>query len=580
MDNPSEPSEPTLGSRETSRSKIALEKLKRRSTTIRAIGNLPVSDSVNTSVLGEALHDGSRKFNSLFSRRRSSSTRNRLSMPLAKLLEAGKSNSTGLETEDFSEPIVEEKKRQTVSSAEAKDHLEDSVNEVSSVLRIDLKRLYLQLDNKVKKVAYKGPLTLSGFKMLFVEKFQYNPGPYQFPDLYIKDPIIDVYYELEDLSEVREGTVLQLNGLVSSNDLKKEINSNFSTMVMEIRELRRLISQSNEVCKKQSNRLSVALPTTSRFSELAKHVINKNKGDEPANPSSRPNFDLQPLRNQLNNLRQDLAVARQITTDFQNDSQEALSKILGLIATFNQQINSDNDTMHRLLVSGKDKMENNALELANLLEDVQKNVEEFRQDLIQRRCQPSELRMKHTNKSLEKINQLLLNESEFLSEAKPLWKKTWEVMLQDIVKEQQALKEHEAIIEDMRADYEHLIETFLQLRKFLDLKRKSQIQQPSFDVESVDYESARQALLQEIACVETNSERRLRAFEEAKQSREWELRNQSNPFEEELSDFVGGAKLRKTGGTEELDRKRRQQDEANLRSMLAPRPTPSSKSSR
>ncbi|KAI0223977.1 Bud site selection protein 6 [Massospora cicadina] len=326
-------------------------------------------------------------------------------------------------------------------------------------------------------------------------------------------------------------------------------------MVMEIRELRRLISQSNEVSKKQSNRLSAALPTTSRFSDLAKLVVNKSKGDELANPSLKPKFDLQSLRNQLANLRQDLAIARQISTDFQHDSQEALSNILDLIATFNEQINSDNDAMHRLLVSGKDKMESNALELANLLEEVQKNVEDFSAGP----CSAS---------------------LEFLSEAKPLWKKTWEVMLQDIVKEQQALKEHEAIIEDMRADYEHLVETFLQLRKFLELKRKSQIQQPSFDVESVDVDFARQALLQEIACVETNSERRLRAFEEARQSREWELRNQLNPFEEELSDFVGGAKLRKTGGTEELDRKRRQQDEANLRSMLAPRPKPSSKSSR
>lgn len=63
----------------------------------------------------------------------------------------------------------------------------------------------------MKKVSYNGPLTIAGLKMLFVEKYHYNPGPYQFPDLYIKDPIIDVYYELEDLSEVREGTVLQLN---------------------------------------------------------------------------------------------------------------------------------------------------------------------------------------------------------------------------------------------------------------------------------------------------------------------------------------------------------------------------------
>ncbi|KAJ9065079.1 Bud site selection protein 6 [Entomophthora muscae] len=503
-------------------------------------------------------------------------------MPLGKLLESGKLDHT---TKDINIPVIlldeEEKKSQDKNGDEVlKASGEGTMGDTNTEQHISLNSLYLQLDNKVKKVSYNGPLTIAGLKMLFVEKYQYNPGPYEFPDLYIKDPIIDVYYELEDLAEVREGSVLQLNVTVSSNDLKKNMDSNFSTLVMEIRDLRRLMTQNHEASKKKNNRLSMALPTTSRFSDLAKLSINKNKDNEASTPTSKPKVDLGHLKSQVANLRQDLAIARQLSTDFQKESNDSLSNILDITASFNQQLNSDNDAMHRLLVSGKDRMEANALELANSLEDVQKNIEEFRQDLVQRRCQPSELKMKHTSKALEKINQLLLTESEFLSEVKPSWKKTWEIMLQDIVKEQQTLKEHEAIVEDMRADHEHLNETFMQLKKFTELKRKSQVQQRSFEVEPVDEEFARQALLQEISCVETNSERRLRAFEEARQSREWELRNQVNPFEEELSDFVGSAKLRKTGGTEELERKRRQQDEENLKAMLAPRPRPTSKSAR
>jgi hypothetical protein len=47
--------------------------------------------------------------------------------------------------------------------------------------------------------------------MLFIEKFQYNPGMDDFPNIYIKDPYTGVLYELEDLSEVTNNSVLALN---------------------------------------------------------------------------------------------------------------------------------------------------------------------------------------------------------------------------------------------------------------------------------------------------------------------------------------------------------------------------------
>lgn len=47
--------------------------------------------------------------------------------------------------------------------------------------------------------------------MLFIEKFQYNPGMDDFPNIYIKDPYSRVLYELEDLSEVKDNSVLALN---------------------------------------------------------------------------------------------------------------------------------------------------------------------------------------------------------------------------------------------------------------------------------------------------------------------------------------------------------------------------------
>lgn len=575
----------SLAPRPSSTSVQALEKIKRRTASIRSFSSSVLSESLQNSVLQNNQPD----VNPRFSIRRSSSTKNRLSMPLEKLIEVGKKDGEGSFVID---PIAE--RDETGSSGPSSSVLNqpsdinfgapgsltsEPQNSDLSEPKISISRLYLQLESQVKKTSYFGPLTISSLQMLFVEKFQYNPGPYKFPELYIKDPIIDVYYELEDLSEVREGSVLQLNVSVSANALKKNMDSNFSTLVMEIRDLRRLMTQNNEASKKQNNRLSMAMPPTSRFPDLVKKAV---KADAEKKAPLSHQVDLAPIRDELSTLRKDLSIVRQITFDFQKDSLTTIKKIQDISNAYHDQLSNDQHSMHRLLASGKERMDQTSIDLANMLDEIQKNVEDFRSDLVQRRCQPSQLRIKHTVKLMEKVNQTLLSESEFLSEVKPNWKKAWEFMLQDIVKEQQALKEHEAIINDMRADHQHLSETLSQLKKFMELKRKSRQSRPSFEVAPVgEDDDVRQSLLQEISCVEADSERRLRAFEEAMQSREWELQNQVNPFEEELSDFVSTSKLRKTGGTEELDKRRRQQDEENLKAMLAPRPRPpASKSSR
>ena len=52
--------------------------------------------------------------------------------------------------------------------------------------------------------------------MLFMEKFQYNPGQEDFPTIYVKDPHTNIHYELESLGDVKQNAFLSLN--VDGND--------------------------------------------------------------------------------------------------------------------------------------------------------------------------------------------------------------------------------------------------------------------------------------------------------------------------------------------------------------------------
>ena len=54
-------------------------------------------------------------------------------------------------------------------------------------------------------------LSFSSLRVLFVDKFSYNPGLENFPAIYIRDPSSGVQYELEDMDEVKQKCLLSLN---------------------------------------------------------------------------------------------------------------------------------------------------------------------------------------------------------------------------------------------------------------------------------------------------------------------------------------------------------------------------------
>lgn len=71
--------------------------------------------------------------------------------------------------------------------------------------------VFLQVGREVKKVTIDSNYTLASMRMLFLDKFNYNPGKENFPAIYIRDPTSSVQYELEDMDEVREKSLLSLN---------------------------------------------------------------------------------------------------------------------------------------------------------------------------------------------------------------------------------------------------------------------------------------------------------------------------------------------------------------------------------
>lgn len=75
--------------------------------------------------------------------------------------------------------------------------------------------VFLQIGRDVKKVSLgdheQQPLMLATIRQLFVERFGYNPGQVDFPAVYIRDRDAGIDYELEDMGDVKNSSVLSLN---------------------------------------------------------------------------------------------------------------------------------------------------------------------------------------------------------------------------------------------------------------------------------------------------------------------------------------------------------------------------------
>lgn len=71
--------------------------------------------------------------------------------------------------------------------------------------------VFMQVGREVKKAIVEPGLTMAMLRVLFMDKFSYSPGMDTFPAIYIRDGSSGIQYELEDMDEIKGGSLLSLN---------------------------------------------------------------------------------------------------------------------------------------------------------------------------------------------------------------------------------------------------------------------------------------------------------------------------------------------------------------------------------
>lgn len=444
--------------------------------------------------------------------------------------------------------------------------------------------LFLQYKSRVKKfVLPGGPSELSSgrLQLAFIEKFSWNThsNGADLPEIYIQDPVSGVRHELEDLSDIKDRTVLVLN-VEALDEVKKHVDDGLGSIRQLIESVKVDVNQQNAALQR----------VTERQQEAAKEIA-RLAAAPPTPPADSPrSTGLVPGRKlkgghagEIQGLRRDLAVIRQTYTNFQSqveDSMNALrSKANNVKAAAAKASLPDveGSSGHAYVAKGRKHLNTDSDRLVTKVDDLQDLVEDLRKDVVHRGVRPLPRQLETVAKDIQQAMNELKKMEEYMKREKPVWTKIWEKELEDVCNGRDEVKLMEDLMADLQDDLEKANETFALVEQATKEQMKDTnagAANPTVSRQfskgltsiaanvSVDPRDAKEGVLGEVRALQPNHEDRMEAIERAEKLRQKDLETRSdNPIKKELKSFVAEGKLKKSGGFEEVERARKAKDD-------------------
>ncbi|KUI60659.1 Bud site selection protein 6 [Cytospora mali] len=444
--------------------------------------------------------------------------------------------------------------------------------------------LFLQYKSRVKKFVLQGghsELSIGRLQLAFIEKFSWNThaNGSDLPEIYIQDPVSGVRHELEDLSDIKDRSVLVLN-VEALDEIKKHVDDGLGS-------IRQLI----ELVKQNVDEQGTALKRVSERQQEAAKEMARLAAAPPTPPADSPRSrSLGPVRklkggqgSEIQGLRRDLAVLRQTYTNFQSDVEGSMNMIrnkannVKAAAAKASIPDVEGGSGHAYVTKGRKQLNTDSDRLVNKVDDLQDLVEDLRKDVVHRGVRPRPRQLETVAKDIQAAMKELKKMEEYMKREKPVWTKIWEKELEDVCTGRDEVKLMEDLMADLQDDLEKANETFA----LVEQATKEQMKDVTTGQANVtlsrqfskglthivanigaDPTEAKEGVLGEVRALQPNHEDRMEAIERAEKLRQKDLetRNQ-NPIKKELTEFVAEGKLKKSGGFEELERQRQAKED-------------------
>ena len=288
--------------------------------------------------------------------------------------------------------------------------------------------------------------------------------------------------------------------------------------------------------------------------------------------SNRVVNDLKTQFDEVQNLRRDLGIMRQLYTEFMKSTKDSLGALRTQTQSVKQLASVKVGGARSFIDQGKTKLDSRSQNVLTKVEELQDTVEALRDDVLKRHMTPKPSVVKQIKEDIASTATELASLKEHIDTVRPMWKKTWEEELQNIVEEQGFLGHQEEFLTDLLEDHKALVEVFGHVDKVISIRgttpgrnsRGRGFKPPPLE----EGHTGLSTVMMEIRGASVDPDRRMKAIEANQKNREREIASRSDEFQEELSGFVSGKRLRMTGGAEEVDRVRQRRNELALKAMF------------
>lgn len=452
--------------------------------------------------------------------------------------------------------------------------------------------LFLQYKSKIKKfVLAEGAngLSIARLQLAFIEKFAWsthNNGN-DLPEIYIQDPVSGVRHELEDLSDVKDRSVLVLNVEVL-DEVKRHIDEGLGGLRRMVEGVRTVVDGQQRVIQRVADRQQDASKEVTRMAASPKALASRiTSFEKPKTNGIRVNAPTKDKSSQIagiQSLRQDLAVVRQTFSSLVSDLNSSMTVVNSKASSIKAMsldgiVSLDSSTGRSHVNAGKRLLGEESEKIVNRVDDLQDIVEDLRKDVVSRGVRPLPRQLESVSKSISSATAELKKMQEYLKREKPIWTKIWEKELELVCNDRDLLTMQEELAADLEDDLEKATQTFALVEQATKQQHLvsgqggnsvPRITPRGLSAIATDQDfdpvKAKDGVLGEVRALRPNHETRLEAIERAEKARQKELESRrEGEFTKELGSFVEEGKLKKSGGIEEAERLRKAKDERNRR---------------
>lgn len=449
--------------------------------------------------------------------------------------------------------------------------------------------LFLQYKSKIKKFVLSdgADLTVPRLQLAFIEKFAWNThnNGVDLPEIYIQDPVSGVRHEVEDLSDIKERSVLVLN-VEQLDEVKRHIDDGIGGLRRMIEGVRTSVEEQQAAIQRVSDRQQESAKEIASIASAPPAATVTQTPSTTASSTPSRVLSIKDKTGQLDevqSLRRDLAVVRQTYTSFVDDIKANMATIrtkaasIGPAATKAAVPELDPNSGRAYVNGGKKTLSDDSEKIVNRVDDLQDTVEDLRKDVVTRGVRPIPRQLEDVSKDISTATADLRKLKEFLKREKPVWTKIWEKELQVVCDDRDLLTMQEELAADLEDDLEKAAATFALVEEATKqqnlanprstddpngatvktVRSSSRTLRPFAEDQNADPQKAKDGVLGEVRALQPNHESRLEAIERAERARQRELESRrGGEFQKELGSFVEEGKLKKSGGVEEVERLR------------------------